>query len=549
MPLAADRGARRAYVLPLATALLAAACVHTGPQPTAPPGRVVTVEGLDSTAIAAAMAAALPGDTVKLGGGTYTIDRAIALKSGVRLLGAGQGRTLVRFAGKEPSVLLKLSGCEDAEAAHLTLDGEMSPKVLQGIAGGNSRRLSIHHVTIRNLVKTKTFGPHGILFSGVNPTGERGVTDSVIADCTLENIGVGAKFGCGIRLAWGSSRNQVLRNTVRTTGRGGIFGDSGSSDLVIRGNTVSGSGGEALGIEVWGRCERCVIEDNRIDHWLSIGGCNFCAARRNTVSDVTEDAKFCGIEAIGSHLVVTDNVVDGGQKIGISVSAKMPKQYVYYGGNTVRRCVQWGAQFQGEKGGIAFHYLYRCEFSGTLTDKSQAWYPNDQGHGFRTNGHAKHMVFEECTFRDNGGYGLQLGGPGVDGLSFVRCTVEANKGAALVGLRDYTALEWVDCVVEGNRTDELRPAKPFPHPPPVASFDAPRRVRVGEPARLVSTSRAARGKLSAVLWDFGDGPPSAEPEASHVYSRPGTYRVTLIVWDEAGRGARAERAIRVRAAR
>ena len=40
---------------------------------------------------------------------------------------------------------------------------------------------------------------------------ERGVTDSRITDCRIENIGVGAEYGGGIRLAWGCVRNQVLR--------------------------------------------------------------------------------------------------------------------------------------------------------------------------------------------------------------------------------------------------------------------------------------------------------------------------------------------------
>ncbi|MBU0717164.1 MAG: right-handed parallel beta-helix repeat-containing protein, partial [Planctomycetes bacterium] len=228
-------------------------------------GRIITVNGFDSAAIRVRIEQAEPGDVVKLGPGTYTITEAIKPGSGMRIIGAGQDKTVIHFAGEKPGVMMSLSGCEDVEVAHLTLDAENNPNVQQGIAGGNARRLKIHHVTIRNLVKSKTFGPHAIFFSGKNPTRENGVTDSEISDCLIENIGIEAKFGGGIRLAWGSSRNRVLRNVIRNTGRGGIFGDNGSNDLVIRENTVSGSGGEGLAIEVWGHCDRSVIEDNRID--------------------------------------------------------------------------------------------------------------------------------------------------------------------------------------------------------------------------------------------------------------------------------------------
>jgi PKD repeat protein len=68
---------------------------------------------------------------------------------------------------------------------------------------------------------------------------------------------------------------------------------------------------------------------------------------------------------------------------------------------------------------------------------------------------------------------------------------------------------------------------------------------VGQSVTFTNTSQAAAGKIAAVLWDLGDGPPSTEPVAIHTYDRPGEYRVTLVVWDEAGRGARCEQRIRV----
>jgi hypothetical protein len=506
----------------------------------AAPG-TLTVAGFDSAAIQAALDRAQPGDTVQLGEGEYAISEAIQPRSGTRLIGAGQGKTILRFVSEEPGQTILLSGVEDVEVANLTVDGNSNAQAAQGIYGVNSRRLNIHDVTVRNLVKNEMFGPMGIHFNGNNPTRERGVTDSVIADCTVESIGLGAAFGCGIRMSWGSSRNQVLRCTVRNTGRGGIFGDNGSNDLIIRGNAVSGSGGEGLGIEVWGHCDRCIIEDNRIDHWLSVGGCDWCSVRRNTVASDDGTCKPFGLEIIGSYCIVTDNVVDECQGIGVSVSGTMPKNYHYYANNTIRRCYHWAVQLQGETGGIAYYYYYRCRFNDTPVGHPAVYYKGGEGNGFRTNGNVKHVVLEECEMCGNSRFGVQLGGAGVDFLSFLRCTISGNKAAAVVGPGDYTSLEWTDCTAADNGRNDLTPAKPFAERAPVAHLEAPDTAKVGEEV----TFRCTTPDTETAFWDFGDGIPVVGIEARHTYERPGDYTVSLIVWTPSGRGARAGKTVRV----
>ncbi len=506
--------------------------------------KTIPVETFSPPTLQQALDDSQPGDEIRLLAGTYYLDRPLSLQSNRKLIGAGQDQTILQYQSGQPGVMIDLSGCTGVELAHFTLEGGSNPKIHQGISGGKASRLNLHHLTIQNLVKTETFGPHGILFSGENPTRNNGVTDSTIADCRFENIGLGSSYGGAIRLAWGSSRNQVLRNTIRDTGRGGIFGDNGSTDLLIRGNRIAGSGGEGLGIEVWGGCDRAVIEDNQLDHWLSVGGCDYCAARRNTVSDKSGPVKYIGLEIIGSYCLVTDNIVDDGQQLGISVSDQPQKNYVYWANNTIQNCIQWGAQLQGDSTGIACHYFYRCQFSGTTSDRGQPVYPGDAGHGFRLNGNVKHMVFEECRFTHNARIGIQPGvQPNVDFLHFLRCTITDNKGSAVSPLQPYTALLWEDCTVENNGSNDLPPAKPFPAPAPSASFTAPDEIRTGTAARFTNTSQPP---LAAQLWDLGDGPPRTEPNPQHTYSRPGSYRVTLLVWDPFGRAARAENILTVR---
>lgn len=504
---------------------------------------VIEVTGVDSAAVKAGLDKAAVGDTVQLPEGTIELSEAIQPKSGIKLLGRGIGKTTVIYKGTAPTVLMAINNCEDVEVAQMTLDGQNNPQIHQGIGSGNSKRLWLHDLAIRNL-KSKTFGPHGIIFSGSNPTMEGGVTDSRITDCQFTDIGLDAEYGGAIRLAWGSSRNLVQNNTIKGTGRGGIFGDH-SPELIIRQNKVSGSGGAGLGIEIWGGCPRSVIEDNTIDHWLSVDAGDQSAVRRNTIGTDDGTLKGFGIEIIATNVVVTDNVVQKGTQTGLSVSNKPAKTNVFWSNNTVRQCIQWGAQLQGDEGGVARHYFYRCQFLDTVRGDPRASYPNDSGHGFRTNGNCKDLVFEACEFTGNGGLGLQLGGPSVDALSFQRCTIKGNGSLAIAGPDAYTALEFVGCKVLGNQNNQLPKAKPFPKPAPTARFTAPETALAGTEVSFACTSQSAKGDIAERLWDFGDGFPETTSAAKHTFAKAGTYRVTLIVWDKNGRAGRAEKMIKV----
>lgn len=497
----------------------------------------------DAQSIAAALGQAGPGDTVRLPEGTFELVEPIRLVSQRKLIGAGQDKTRLIYTGSQPGTLIRVDGCEDVEIAQLTLDGQNNPLVHQGMSGGNSRRLWLHHLTIRNL-KAKTWGPHGILFSGHNPSMERGVTDSRITDCRIENIGLEAKYGGGIRLAWGSARNEVAHNVIRNTGRGGIFGDH-SAELVIHNNDVSGSGGVGLGIEIWGGCPRSLIEDNVVDHWISVDRGDQSAVRRNTIGTEDGTLKGYGIEIIARDVVVTDNVINRGARIGLSVSNKPVKDNVFWGNNVVRDCLQWGAQFQGETGGIAHHYFHQCTFEKAVRGDPRAQYSKDSGHGFRTNGNCRGLVFENCSFRNNGGYGVQLGGGDVDVLDFIGCEITDNGQAAVTRPAAYTALDFTDCNVRGNQRDQLPEVRPFPTAAPVADFRVPALIQAGKPVLFGCTSRASAGKIVERLWDFGEGIPEVAAGPMKTFHRSGKYRVTLVVWDNAGRGARAEKLVEV----
>ena len=168
----------------------------------------------------------------------------------------------------------------------------------------------------------------------------------------------------------------------------------------------------------------------------------------------------------------------------------------------------------------------------------------DSGHGLRTNGSCRSLVFENCDFRNNEGYGLQLGGRQVDALEFRHSTIAGNRQAAVVGPSQYTALEFNGCKIERNKDDRLPVSKPFLSLPPVADFRVPEPIRAGEPVQFQCNSHAPDGIVER-LWDFGDGIPEVTAQPKHRFAQPGKYRVTLIVWDKNERGGRAEKTIQV----
>jgi len=516
----------------------------------------ISPDGFDSASLSAAIATSQPGDTIRLAKRTYTLSEALRIPSGRKLIGAGQDETRLTYGGMKPTTLLVLDGCEDVELAHFMIDGENNPLVHQGIGGGNARRLWLHHLTVRRL-NAKTFGPHGMIFGGTrptpeNPAGRPGMTDSRITDCTVGEIGLDAKFGCGIRLAFGCDRNEVSDNRIDRTGRGGIFGD-GAAELVVRRNRVTGSGGEGLGIELWGGCPRSVIEDNEVDHWISVDGGERAAVRRNRVHASDGTLKGCGIEIIARDVVVTDNVVDGGAMTGLSVSNTRVKNNVLWARNTVRDCVQWGAQFQGDSGGIADHYFHDCRFEKTRKGDPRAGHPGADGHGFRTNGNCRGLVFEECIFRDNGGFGVQLGGADVDVLSFRKCSFVDNAAGPGTPPGPTARLEFLNCtMVAKGRKQKLPDAQPFPGVAPAADFQIPERIQVGQPVTFRCKSKAEQAAGDAGpdgvvdrLWDFGHGIPAVAAEADVTFEKPGPQRVTLVVWDAMGRGSRVEKRVNV----
>jgi hypothetical protein len=209
--------------------------------------------------------------------------------------------------------------------------------------------------------------------------------------------------------------------------------------------------------------------------------------------------KYCGLELVGSNFCLfANNRVDGGSRIGVSLSNDPPKIYSLWAYNAVRGCADWAAHQQGDKGGVAYQYFFHCDFAG------------DGGNDLRINGNVRDVTFERCRFENST---VRMEGAGVDRIYFLRCNV-ADGG--------------------------------FSSPAPVVDFRFPANVTAGVAARFENTSVGGKGRIVRVLWDFGEGIPTAEDSPAHAFAAPGKYRVGLVVWDESGRAGYVEKVVEVR---
>jgi len=57
------------------------------------------------------------------------------------------------------------------------------------------------------------------------------------------------------------------------------------------------------------------------------------------------------------------------------------------------------------------------------------------------------LVFEECVFQGNGGYGVQLGGTDVDLLSFTKCGFVDNAAGPGAPPGASARVEFLNCTV------------------------------------------------------------------------------------------------------
>jgi PKD repeat protein len=496
-------------------------------------------DGTDDTiGIEVAITASSSNDTIYFPAGFYRITNSISIDS-YRIVEGEDKTTTIISNSEDCGIIFYLNTKVDVEIHKLTLSG--GAKATRGIQSLKSSYLFLHDLIISDFATNSgCLGPFGIYFS-------TNVTQSIISNNIIKNIGTGAKWSAGMRLSAESSHNTIVNNTISNIGRGGILCNNGCTNLIIQTNNISYMRNNGIGIEIYRNCHRALIECNVLDYWISIDDSNECAIRRNTIKDVNNDTTnygFMGLELAcdSANMIFTYNEIGDHSKIGINMSGNGEKKYGFFGNNIIDGATTWGVQLQGDTGGVVNQYFYNNDFKNILTNHPAKAY-SDSGHGFRFNGDCSNIVFENNEIYSNEGRGIQITGSNIDKFEFWTNTIIWN-GAKSITTYSFSNLKWTNNTVNNNGDDYEPSSIGFANTKPTAAFSSVDTVTVGVPINFTDTSTDG-GSISHRLWDFDDGLPSTSSTPSYTYSETGTYTVTLIVWDNEGRADRTEKVITV----
>jgi len=499
------------------------------------------------------VADANPGDTIVLGAQTYVLDQRLVIDKSLTIVGQGRDLTFIEAsAGFTDDRLFNIGGTlanplANVRLADFTLDAMSNTNVGQGIAMSHGSGHSVENLRIRNIAAT-TF-PHGIF-------GSTNVTDSVFAGNEILNIGEHSEWGAGIRLSGGSGGNLIDGNFISDVGRGGILLNNGSRDTRIVNNVVQNIGLlnpnpdplVRLGIEVWGTSldviddnRNVVIEDNQMDHWLSVSTQADVAVRRNIVTgpQLGDGIGFSGLEAVTAERVIfTDNVVAGGQHLGISTSSTGVEDLIFWARNTIQNAETWGAQIQGDTGGAHRMYFYDNVIEGTR-GTAASLFPSQAGHAMRFNDNAFGIVLDSNQLVNNDGAAIQLLGSNLDQFVVIDNLITGND-RAIAGSFPGDDLHWANNTVAGNNINNSLSSKGFPDgPPPTPTINVTGDLLVGIilDLKLLGMDSVT---LTDVLWDLGEGIPLTGEQIQYAYLQEGEHLVSAIAWTDYGFGVLAQ---------
>jgi len=509
----------------------------------------------DSRSIEAAMAKALPGDVVYFPAGDYHLTRTIHLKSGVKLNGV-YGSSQLLWIGPHDQWMIGVVGTAvslltDASVQNLVLNGQNTP-MAGGIGAIDAERILIKGNHILNFAETASLATHGVHFIA-------NVLNSTISDNTLSNIAFTSHWGTAVRWSWGSHNIQVINNAASNAGRGGFLCNDDCTGSVIRNNSFTSANFAALGIELWRGCHGALVEYNRVDHWISVGNANFTAVRHNVIqTPAGGDYKFTGIEVgdENNYVIMTGNDIGYGQMIGLSVSGKGTRHFVYVAENVFEGASTWAAQFDANvEAGNSHWYLYRNTFRNTLpAGNPHAWdvaaYWNDVGHGLRFFAHNFGMTFDSNLVQSNPGSAVQSIYGTNSRITFKNNTFDTNGllyspiwGAESELLQhSWGANEILNTPAPGLPLEVNR------------YQNEPADLAVLEATAITAAGALKRGSLNTfsvtlppglhedavagVLWDFGEGLPEAGMTVTRSYSKIGNKTVTALVFLHSGTSAR-----------
>lgn len=495
----------------------------------------------DKAALQSAVDAAVSGDTVLIPAGTYYLSGTVNSKTGVKIAGASRDSVIIKFTpGATAATFFYLHNALNAEVSDMTLDGGNNTAAQSAVTSEDSNGNKMRNLRVKDFVASSGFGPFALY--AVRST------HIEISGNTITNTGVNSDWGGGVRAGWGSSYALIENNTIADTGRGGIFVNDDSPYAIVRGNTITGTGKkmEGLGIELHTNVDYSLIENNNVDHWISAVRSKYIAVRNNVVKATDGSVGHMGLEVMVDHGVTSDNLVDGGQQVGMQQSPGTGYQLWNY--NTVQNIVMWGMQLQGAGTGQTeqYQYFYKNIWKNGPAGNPAAAYPGYDGNAVRIHGDTRNITFDSNQILNNGRKAIEITtASGVDRISFVNNTITGNSGPSIDQYPSAAAdLEWSGNTVSGNGTNTQLTSRGFSDPKPVANFTAPLTVQLGQPVTFTNTS-TDNGSIVENLWDLGEGIPVTTVSPTYTYQKAGTYKVILGVWDNGGRASVKEQTVTV----
>jgi len=506
--------------------------------------------------------AAKSGDTITIPNGTYTVTKMIFLKSEITLKGESQDNVCleVPYMSQDDnfgSVFEIPSMANNIEISYITFLGNDSFAVYSVIHMINAENIKIHHVTIKNFD-----GDTKGIFAGYGNATEHS-RNIEISNCVVDSIGPSLGIGSepsvqptGIMFDGYHTGITIQDNVVKNIGFCGIKIASNCTDISIKRNIVKDMYYKSLDndgcdIELWGYCSNAVVEDNEIDYWLSVDYSSYVAVRRNTIGKNATGTNYVALELAGTctNNIFTDNVLAGKHKAGIGIwghEEGFGASYSYFSRNSVSDMSGYGVliasvwQNTANKGN-KYLFFKDCDFTGTK--KGGEW-GNGSGIGFWST--SDYITFDNCRINNNAGYGVVfqywVDENHTDHLSFVNCTIKNNNDGVFNHHSNYTAFEFQGGTVDGDILSQ----KPFNNEKPVVVITGSDSGSVGASITFTSNSSVSHGSAGHILWDLDDSFPLNGDSVTHTYAKAGTYKVTLIIWDNDGRGSVAEKTVTIR---
>jgi chitosanase len=249
-----------------------------------------------------AIQSAKPGDTVILENGTYVIDGAINMKTGVNL--AGSGNTIIKASSFElfkdtPNGMIVFSGVSNSGISTLTVDGGETANQYTNSGHGWENGILIKDNSANIVIRNIRFS--GLCGDGINgdPSGSSNV---LVKNCVMKTVGHD-----GVQ-CWDGDNWQVINCTMDLYINSGVRYANSKNCIVKNCYFYCDTGSGYAGIELEDSVQNITITENTFSHIHSSKGIGIVSVHA-TGTAIIEDNIF--EDCPGGNIVISGITVNG----------------------------------------------------------------------------------------------------------------------------------------------------------------------------------------------------------------------------------------------